>query len=202
MFSRRGVLKKGRSRRLSLGRENTANSESRCNSVFSVHPLHAPTAESAVRHVSHRQGFEQGWANSWRLSPCFSMVAEPRSAFHFFCCCSDAFGAVIGGSNFWFGGAGNFFLWKCMLLSHFHASDSKEDAEASGAFSCSARGLCRRGGILVLSQRSHLASFPEILLRVKKCILRSDRTLVACTKETARILRFQSRVLPENIRSG
>ncbi len=77
-----------------------------------------------------------------------------------------------------------------MLLSHFHASDSKEYAEASGAFSCSARGLCSRDGILVLSQRCHLASFPEILLRVKKCFLRSDTTLVACPKETARILHF------------
>ena len=56
----KNVLKKGRSLRLSFGRENTANSESRCNSAFSIDPLHAPTAESAVRHVSHSQGFEQG----------------------------------------------------------------------------------------------------------------------------------------------
>ena len=118
------------------------------------------------------------------------MVAQPRPEFHFFCWCSGLVGAVIGGAKFWFGGAGNFFLWKCMLLSHFHASDSKEYAEASGAFSCSARGLCSRDGILVLSQRCHLASFPEILLRVKKCFLRSDPTLVACPKETARILHF------------
>ena len=155
MFSRRGVLKKGRSRRLSLGRENTANSESRCNSVFSVDPLHAPTAESAVRHVSHRQGIEQGWANSWRLSPCFSMVAEPRSAFHFFCCCSGSFDAVIGGSKFWFGGLVTFFSGnvccfrssmpviaknKLRLLGHFRA---RHEASVVGTVFLS----CRKGAI-------------------------------------------------------